>query len=182
VLVRVLFTHAGGDLDATLHDSGQVLVDASLSLDDNEELGPFGPGGGPWFVRVAGFEGASNHYELVVVDPDACLPALEVLDLRVANGNPGQVVLSWSPSADPCHQGNAGDPAYAVYAAQRADGTAEAAPFPVGTFFVEVTAGDLDGDYSDEFHVRTPPPGLRFFLVADIGRAGERGPVGHYGR
>jgi hypothetical protein len=181
-LVRVLFQHADGDLDATLHDSDLQLVDASLSLDDDEELGPFGPGGGPWYVRVAGFEGAGNDYLLAVIDPDACEPTLEILDLRVAKGTPGQVVLSWSPSEDPCHEGDAGEPAYAVYSGGRADGADHVDPFPAGTFFVEVTAGDQDGDYSDAFHVRTPPPGLRFFLVADIGRAGERGPVGHHGR
>ena len=119
---------------------------------------------------------------LLAADPDACTPSLEVADLRVTKGLPGRVLLSWSASSDPCHQSAPGEPAYAVYAAPMADGADDPAPFPAGTAFVEVTPGDLDGNYCNERHERLAPPGSRYYLVADIGRAGVRGPVGHYGR
>lgn len=180
MVVRVLFEHARGDLDAELRDATGALVDASLSVTDDEEVGPFGPGGGPWELRVFGFDGATNEYSLVVLDPDSCPPVSEVRDLRVRRVPTGEVLLTWRPSEDPCHEEDPGQVGYRIHAA--ADPRpAGPGPFPAGTTFVDITAADADGDPADAAYVDGGADRLRFYLVVDVGRAGEDGPVGHYG-
>jgi hypothetical protein len=180
MLVRVLFSHAQGDLDATLHDAGGTLVDASLSLDDDEELGPFG--GEPHDVHVVGFEGATNTYALLVLDPDSCPPQAEVLDLRVTKGGAGKVLLRWSASTDPCHETNPTLVGYRVFGAATPVPSGVVGDFPTGTAFADDTASDLEGSTADETHLAPATPGDRYYLVVDVGRAGEDGPVGAYGQ
>jgi hypothetical protein len=181
MVARVLFSHALGDLDAELRDGTGTLVDASLSLTDDEEVGPFGPDGGPFALSVFGFEGATNAYDLVVIDPDSCPPLAEISDLRVRRLAGGRVLVSWSPSSDPCHPTDPAAVGYRVWAAPDPRPTGPG-PFPAGTAFVDVTAQDGDGDLSNPAHEDTSAAPRRTWLVADVGRAGEDGPVGHHGR
>lgn len=162
-LVRVAFEHVNGDLDATLHDATGVLVEQSLSVDDDEELGPFGPGG-TWEIRVFGYDGASNDYELHVLDPDTCVPAAEITGLRAARSGE-RTLLTWQPSVDPCHVG------YRIWQAPVASGT-PGPPFPAGTSFVDVSLFDLDGDLANPAH-ESDSTGPAFWLVSDIGRTGD---------
>ncbi len=175
-VIRVRFAHATGDLDATLHDGVTgAVVDQSLSVDDDEELGPAGPGGS-WEARVYGFMGATNTYDLVVLDPDSCPPVAEIAGVRVRRLGSRQAVISWLPSADACH---APAPAagYRVWEAPLASPAGPPGPFPAGSAFADVSALDLDGSAANEAFVREAP-GLRYWLVTDIGRAGEDGPSG----
>lgn len=169
----IRFAHADGDLDAILLDAGGAVAEQSLSSDDDETLGPFGPGG-TWEIRVAGFDGATNGYELRVLDPDTCVPALEVQGLRVRK-EAGLARLTWSPSVDPCHAPAPG-PSYRVWLAASPAGP-RGGRFPADTGFADATLADGDGDLSDASHL-SDAPGPAFWLVSDVSRSGDDGPSG----
>src|SRR5690606_10701584 len=85
--VRVLFSHANGDVDVQVRNSAGQNVAAGTSVSDNEFIN-IGLPGGRYYVRVYGFAGASNSYTLEVslnVVPSACgngvlEPPFEVCD------------------------------------------------------------------------------------------------------
>lgn len=175
MLVRAVFRHADGDLDAVLLDAAGMLVESSSSIDDDEALGPFGSGG-TWTVRVVGYDDAVNTYSLLVIDPDACPPTEEIRALRVSKAS-GRAILSWQPSTDRCHASPPAD-GYRIWSAPspRPSGPVR---FPAGTLFSDASALDRDGDATDERFV-DDRSGTMFYLVTDLGRAGEDGPVGAY--
>ena len=64
---EILFSHAGGDLDIELSDEDGFLVGLSETTTDNERISLEGMAGGKYYsLRVHGFEGATNSYDMVV--------------------------------------------------------------------------------------------------------------------
>ena len=80
ILVRVIFEHAAGDLDARIFAADSTLLDNSISNDDNEFLfeGPRPAFGSLRFIQIDGFQGATNSYRMEVeVLSNAGLPLVE---------------------------------------------------------------------------------------------------------
>jgi hypothetical protein len=69
--VDVLFSHAGGDVDARILNSAGVAVTGSFGVSDNERLSLQGLAAGTYFVEVYGFAGALNTYSLSFNTPAA---------------------------------------------------------------------------------------------------------------
>jgi VCBS repeat-containing protein len=64
---EILFTHAGGDLDLELYDEDGLLVRLSETTTDNERISLAGMQGEQYYyLRVYGFEGVTNSYEVLV--------------------------------------------------------------------------------------------------------------------
>jgi M6 family metalloprotease-like protein len=79
--IDILFDHAGGDVDASLHldDTTHTLVTSSTSANDNEQISASVTAGQQYLVRVYGYAGAMNDaYDLVIDGPDAIGDRLEV--------------------------------------------------------------------------------------------------------
>ena len=64
--VTAFFSHAAGDLDMILYDANQTQLVVSNSITDNESISVVVPATGRYFIRVYGFEGALNHYDLQI--------------------------------------------------------------------------------------------------------------------
>ena len=61
---QLSFSHAAGDVDMQLFDAQGSLLSSSLSLGDSERVGLAPTAAGVLYVRVYGFSGAANAYEL----------------------------------------------------------------------------------------------------------------------
>ncbi len=68
LLVGITFSHADGDLDLHLYDPAGDQIDYSVSTDDDELVGAEGLAAGTYFVRVSGWDGAENLYDLEIVE------------------------------------------------------------------------------------------------------------------
>jgi hypothetical protein len=66
VAVDVTFTHASGNLDLVLYNSGGVQVAQSVSTDDDEHLEYTPPSSGSYYAAVSGVGGAQNSYTIAV--------------------------------------------------------------------------------------------------------------------
>jgi hypothetical protein len=67
--VDILFSHAGGDLDLELFDVNRNRVAFSDSINDDESITRQVFADETFFVRVFGFNGATNTYDLVIDGP-----------------------------------------------------------------------------------------------------------------
>ena len=63
VVINSTFTHADGDINIELVDSGGVVVAASMTTNDNEDIGFAVAGPGTYYIRVYGAD-AGNTYDL----------------------------------------------------------------------------------------------------------------------
>ncbi|MHC4178235.1 MAG: PPC domain-containing protein, partial [Planctomycetota bacterium] len=70
--LEVLFTHANGDIDLELYrDPNDAAIDGSYSITDNEDLSLDGLSASQtYYVKVYGFAGATNTYDLRLVPED----------------------------------------------------------------------------------------------------------------
>lgn len=70
--VRIDFDHRQGDLDLELYDASARLIHASRSTQDFEEVSLSGQAAGIYFVKVHGYQGATNpSYVLSVLAPES---------------------------------------------------------------------------------------------------------------
>ncbi len=67
LLASIDFTHADGDLDLYLYSSDGTMIDYSTSTTDDEMVGVEGLEAGTYFLKVVGWQGAENTYDLEVV-------------------------------------------------------------------------------------------------------------------
>ena len=66
IVVDATFTHADGDIDIELYDStGTNLLARSTSTSDNEHIDFTAPLPGTYLIRVYGYNGAVNTYDLI---------------------------------------------------------------------------------------------------------------------
>jgi hypothetical protein len=75
ITATILFAHAEGDLDMALHYPNCELLAASQSSTDNEQLVYQAASAGTYHIRVYGFRGAENDYDLIVEAPSAASTA-----------------------------------------------------------------------------------------------------------
>ncbi len=66
VRVRIDFTHADGDLDLFVNNSMGGAINQSEGTGDSEEVNVIAPETGQIYIRVAGYDGASNSYSMNV--------------------------------------------------------------------------------------------------------------------
>lgn len=71
--VKILFNHAAGDLDLELYNARGQLVGRSNGVSNSEEVSLADQPAGLYFVRVLGYEAATNTYNLVI-DPTGAAP------------------------------------------------------------------------------------------------------------
>ena len=65
VLIDATFTDADGDIDIALYDStGTTLLASSTSVTDNEQIDYIVSGPGAYLIKVYGYQGAVNTYDL----------------------------------------------------------------------------------------------------------------------
>jgi hypothetical protein len=64
--VDIFFTHAFGDLDLYLVDSGDATLVAGTSEDDDEHVEYTIPANGYYWILVSGYQGAENGYSMEV--------------------------------------------------------------------------------------------------------------------
>lgn len=65
--INLLFTHADGDLDLALFEPDGTIAQGAYSVNDNESITDYeAPAAGLYAVRVRGFSGATNAYQLVL--------------------------------------------------------------------------------------------------------------------
>ncbi|RBP48565.1 PPC domain-containing protein [Arenicella xantha] len=88
VNIEVLFNHDAGDLDAYLLDASQVQIASSDSTTDNEFITFTAPADGDYFLRIAGYSNARNHYDLAI-------ETLEVEDLCIVLKSKSSNVISF---------------------------------------------------------------------------------------
>jgi hypothetical protein len=114
--------------------------------------------------------------------PLRCATRTETPGLVLAKDSiAGRIVLSWSPSADYCHDTLSGI-GYAVHASPAARPAASpGGAWPSDPPFANITGQDLDGSLSDATFTYAPPEGDIYYLVVDRGLDGAEGPSGHYG-
>jgi hypothetical protein len=67
--IDIDFVHSAGDLDLELYDSGQIRLAASESSSNDERISFPVVAGQSYFVRVFGFLGQTNTYDLSVAGP-----------------------------------------------------------------------------------------------------------------
>lgn len=113
--------------------------------------------------------------------PLRCDTRHEIAGLVLARGSvAGQVVLSWNPSPDYCHDTLTAQ-AYEVYAGASPRPSSAPGAWPSDPPFGRITGGDLDGSLENASFTHVPPDGLVCYLVLDRGLSGNEGPAGHYG-
>jgi Mg-chelatase subunit ChlD len=84
--VKVLFTHADGDIDAFLYsDPNQARIASGQSASNNETLSLSGLAPGTYYVQVYGFAGATNTYSLAIVPP--AHPTYDLMGRITSNGD-----------------------------------------------------------------------------------------------
>ncbi len=72
--VRTRFTHADGDLDLSIHDADGTRVDISQGVGDEEALRVSAEAAATAYVRVYGYQGAQNDYDLeITLDGCGCV-------------------------------------------------------------------------------------------------------------
>lgn len=71
--VGINFSHSGGDLDISLHDSAGNFLTSATSTTDNERISLNGRAAGTYYLKVYGYGGATNNYSFVMTGP--ALPA-----------------------------------------------------------------------------------------------------------
>ncbi|WP_273249753.1 PPC domain-containing protein, partial [Limnospira indica] len=67
--VRIDFLHSLGDVDMVLYDANNNWLDSSMSVSDNESISLAGLDAGTYYVRVWGWNGASNPNYSLTIDP-----------------------------------------------------------------------------------------------------------------
>ncbi|MEI2422497.1 PPC domain-containing protein, partial [Arthrospira platensis SPKY2] len=67
--VRIDFLHSLGDVDMRLYDANNNQLGSSMSVSDNESISLAGLGAGTYYVRVWGWNGASNPNYSLTIDP-----------------------------------------------------------------------------------------------------------------
>lgn len=73
-VVTVEFLHSNGDVDLQLQDAGGASLGISQSTSNSETLSVSLTAGVPVYIRVYGFQGASNTYGLKVRDASVSAP------------------------------------------------------------------------------------------------------------
>ncbi len=92
--VQVSFQHAFGDIDAAL-TQGSVFgptVASAVSGDDDEQISLQDAAPGTYYLRVYGYQGASNRYTLSVDLPVASQPAAPAPPSPPAPAQPGEML------------------------------------------------------------------------------------------
>lgn len=69
-LATISFKHAAGDLDLELYDHTMSLVDKSDSVNDTEGVFAKSESSEEYFIRVYGYHGATNRYDLTLSSPE----------------------------------------------------------------------------------------------------------------
>lgn len=77
--VDVLFSHALGDVDARLYDASGAELDRGTSTTDDEALSHTASSAETVFLRVYGYDGATNDYDLDVTISGGAPPAAPAL-------------------------------------------------------------------------------------------------------
>jgi len=102
-LAGILFSHSQGDLDLQLLASdGTTILDTGTSADDDEAVSLNGLGPGTYYLRVYGYNGATNpNYDLRIWpgsedDPYEDNDSLDVVDAR-------PIAEPYSPNLGPVH-------------------------------------------------------------------------------
>jgi hypothetical protein len=87
--VEILFSHSVGNLDLQLYDAQGESIGSGTSVTDNERISLDGLATGRYYVKVGGYDGARNSYELAMVTPvGGLLPDdFEPNDTRATAGN-----------------------------------------------------------------------------------------------
>jgi hypothetical protein len=75
--ISAYFSHAAGDLDLYVYHASHALIGSSVSTDDDESVSISVVQGETYYVLVAGYLGATNHYSLEI---DAPLPPLDMYE------------------------------------------------------------------------------------------------------
>ena len=75
---NLFFQHSVGDLDLWLHDNaeGMNALDFGESFSDNETVGPMVLAPGTYYLRVDGYSGDNNAYDLEVTPEPATMSLL----------------------------------------------------------------------------------------------------------
>ena len=66
ITAEAVFTHANGDIDIALYDPAGAAVASGTSTTDNETIVHTALATGTYAVRVIGFSGAENSYDLTL--------------------------------------------------------------------------------------------------------------------
>jgi hypothetical protein len=86
--VTVQFEHALGDIDVTLHDAAGNQLAASTSTSNTESMTYGVTAGQPYYIRVYGYNGATNpSYSLTVDGPNVVADAFEPNDTSATATN-----------------------------------------------------------------------------------------------
>jgi subtilisin family serine protease len=81
VAVDVLFSHSVGDIDVEIYDANGDFLFDSTSASDNEQIVFTSLGDDVFYIRVYGWEGAQNRYQMnLVPDANRCLDPYEKND------------------------------------------------------------------------------------------------------
>lgn len=108
--VRIEFIHGLGDLDLRLLNSAQVQVGASNGVGNQEEISLAGRPEGWYYIRVFGYNGATNPYYMLTVDPPSNNPP-EVTTVEPSAGDTAIILgietftVTWTytdPESDQC--------------------------------------------------------------------------------
>ncbi len=92
--VQLSFVHARGDIDLSLHAGqlGSAAIASSASSDDDEQLQAELLPAGTYFVRVFGYNGATNSYS-ITVDPGQSAP-VEPVEPAPGDNEPNNDIAS----------------------------------------------------------------------------------------
>ena len=167
---------------------GQVVADFTARVDSSAGCATLAAVTAQFsFNGVLGSDGPAGELTLEVdgagCDANtcaaACGPTQEVAG--VATDSTGRVI--WAPSADACHA--VAGIGYRVFrATSAAPLVSPPSSFPADTSFADISLADADGSLLDAGLDDGDLPavgGVFYYLVADVGTDGNRGPVGHYG-
>ncbi|MBU1238922.1 PPC domain-containing protein, partial [Myxococcota bacterium] len=64
--LSITFVHTNGDLDLSLHDSAGTEISSSTSISDTESVDLSALSSGTYLIRVYGYNGAENSYNLTI--------------------------------------------------------------------------------------------------------------------
>ncbi|GEM_PF-5799553 len=77
--VTFTFAHAAGDVDVFLYDAAQNQIDISDSATNAEQLSATVVAGQTYFIRVIGYQGATNPDYDMVIDAPSALPVVSIV-------------------------------------------------------------------------------------------------------
>ena len=107
--INALFSHAAGDIDLEVYDSGFNLIGSSTSVTNNEQVNVTVSGGSTYYIKVFGFQQETNpNYDLDIfgtgggggndidltsgffdVDPESNVQAGSTIDVQIEVDNLG---------------------------------------------------------------------------------------------